>query len=535
MGRGERPHDRVLTDLIRRLGEDLPDEVAIQEVTGRSLTWGELADQALRWASAYKRAGVTQGENVLTMVPNSVEAYFAWLGLGWLRAVEVPVNTMYLGRMLRYVVSNSEARVLVVATRFLERFADIADALAGVETIVVPDGDGPFPALPCTVVGSTSFLDGVEPDREITGPGAHDLAAMIYTSGTTGPSKGVLVPWATLSEFSNGLAPGMLPRGGHYYSVYPAFHVSGKNALFTVAKHAGRLVLRDTFSAHAYWDDVREFGCTTAGLVAPMANVLLAAPPNDNDADHPLRHVAIGPLIPRLEEFQRRFGVRVATAYGMTEIGMPIVSGWDPPNTRTCGRTKAGFPGYEVRVVDEFDEPVGPNEVGELVVRSDAPWAVCAGYYRMPEQTAAAWRNGWFHTGDGFMIDEDGWFYFVDRLKDAIRRRGENVSSFEVEAHVNEHPAVQESAAIAVPSELGEDDIKVVVVLRPEVSLTADELIAFLAESMPRFMIPRYVEFVDALPKTDATLRTRKVQLRENPLNGATWDRERAGVVVTKE
>jgi crotonobetaine/carnitine-CoA ligase len=191
---------------------------------------------------------------------------------------------------------------------------------------------------------------------------------------------------------------------------------------------------------------------------------------------------------------------------------------------------KTGWPRYEAKIVDEHDLEVPTGTVGELVVRSADPWVLTRGYHGMPDVTAAAWRNGWFHTGDGFMVDEDGWFYFVDRIKDAIRRRGENISSFEVEAHVNEHPAVQESAAVGVPSELGEDEIKVAVVVRAGETLDPAALVEFLAPRMPRFMIPRYVEIVDALPKTDATMRTRKVELRERRVSPSTWDRERAGV-----
>jgi crotonobetaine/carnitine-CoA ligase len=186
-------------------------------------------------------------------------------------------------------------------------------------------------------------------------------------------------------------------------------------------------------------------------------------------------------------------------------------------------------------VVDEHDEPVAPGQVGELIVRCSEPWCMNIGYWKMPEATAAAWRNGWYHTGDAFTVDDDGWMYFVDRIKDAIRRRGENISSFEVEAHVNQHPAVQESAAIGVPSELGEDDVKIHVVVRAGADLTPEVLIDFLIPRMPRFMVPRYVEVVESLPKTEATFRTQKVKLREAALTDATWDRERAGIALPRD
>jgi crotonobetaine/carnitine-CoA ligase len=296
---------------------------------------------------------------------------------------------------------------------------------------------------------------------------------------------------------------------------------------FLTADRHGQLALRETFSLSEFWNDIRRFDCYSCGLVGPMAALLMLAPPEPNDADNPLQTTFMGPLIPQVEEFKTRFGVRVGTGFGMTEVGVPLSSnGFDLVNPKSCGRRRTGPPGYEVRVVDEHDEEVPPGTIGELVVRADEPWVINAGYWNMPDKTAAAWRNGWFHTGDGFKEDVDGNFYFVDRLKDAIRRRGENISSFEVEAGVNAHPAVQECAVIGVPSELGEDEVKAVIVLRPDTELAPAELIEFLEPRMPRFMVPRYVEFLAVLPKTDATFRTQKVKLRADALNDRTWDRE---------
>src|SRR5581483_2280771 len=240
-----------------------------------------------------------------------------------------------------------------------------------------------------------------------------------------------------------------------------------------------------------------------------------------------------GPLVPEVEECKRRFGVEVGTGYGMTEIGAPFVSdGYKLANAASCGKLWRGWAGYDVRIVDEHDQPVALDEVGELIVRTDEPWVLNAGYHGMPEATATAWRNGWFHTGDAFRCDADGNYYFVDRIKDAIRRRGENISSFEVEALVNQHAEVAECAAIGVPSEYSEDEVKVCVVLVPDSTLSEEALVLWLAPRMPKFMVPRYVELVDALPKTEATFRTQKIALRAEALNDRTWDREAAGITI---
>jgi crotonobetaine/carnitine-CoA ligase len=463
------------------------------------------------------------------MVPNSVTAFSAWLGTAWLRAVEVPVNAGYRGRMLSYVIRNSGARVAVVASRYVDRLAEIADESGQLQTVIVPDAAGPLPDLPFTVLTGDQFLAGAVPDTSRPVPLKSDVAAMIYTSGTTGPSKGVLVPWAAVFEVANGMAPGFIPRGGTYYSTYPPFHISGKSGIIFAVVNDAKVVLRESFSASRFWPDVRAHGCTSAMIMGPIASVLMAAPEAEGDAGNPLRYAAIGPMSDQTPHFKRRFGVEVTTSYGTTEIGMPLAAGWDLPNTQTCGRPREGYPGYEVRVVDENDEPVPAGEVGELVVRASEPWTMCLGYHGMPDKTAEAWRNGWFHTGDAFRADQDGWFYFVDRMKDTIRRRGENISSFEIEAGVNEHPDVLESAAVGVPSSLGEDDPMIFVVMRPGASLTPEALVEFLVGRMPKFMIPRYVQFITELPKTDASFRARKFELRARGVEPGTWDREATG------
>src|SRR3954469_24332234 len=437
----------VLPHTLAEVAAERPGEIAMVDVGGREATFADVHENNLRWAAAYRALGLEAGQRVVTMVPNSFEAYYAWLGAAWLGALEVPANFMYRGFMLQYVLNNAEAEYLVIAERFLDRLEPVAHEIPSLRTIVVPDVDdvSKLPELPrqFRVVTGTEFLGDVEPAEDLAGPEYYDITAMIYTSGTTGPSKGVLVPWASLYEFVRIMPEDMLPEGGANYTTYPAFHVSGKAMLYMTARYKGRLVIRESFSLTEFWNDIRTHDCVTAGLVGPMAGLLILNPPQDDDADNPLQKTFMGPLIPEVEEFKRRFDVEVGTGYGMTEVGVPLAhDGFDLPNGKSCGRRRSGPPGYQVRVVDEHDEDVGPNNVGELVVRADVPWVINAGYWGMPEKTAEAWRNGWFHTGDGFMYDDDDNFYFVDRVKDALRRRGENISSFEVEAGINQHPAV---------------------------------------------------------------------------------------------
>ncbi len=508
-----------------------PERTFVTEVGGREATYGAFQDEALRWAAGLRALGVGPGENVVTMLPPCIDAFAAWIGLSWLRAVDTACNTDYRSRMLAYLLEDSGAEVMIVAARWLDRLVDVADDVGRLKTVVVPDADEPPDGLPWQVVTGTD-VTGSLPAADVDPPDVWDVATMIYTSGTTGPSKGVLVPWRQQYEYSDGVVPAAdVDEDDVYYSAFPMFHGSGRVPLCLMAVANGRFVLRKQFSGTEFWSDIREHGCTTTGFVGAMSQFVWGQAPTSEDADNPLRRAIMLPVLPWWREFEERFGVELRTCYAMTETGPPFGTGWDIPDHRTCGSVRAG---YDVRLVDEHDYDVPVGQVGELVIRTDEPWMLCSGYHGRPEKTAAAWRNGWFHTGDAFRCDTAGNYYFVDRFKDAIRRRGENISSFEVEALTNAHPGVAESAAIAVPSEWAEDEVKVVVVRMPDSGLDAETLVQDLIETMPRFMVPRYVEFVDSLPKTDATQRIKKVELRADALNEHTWDRELAGIELPK-
>jgi crotonobetaine/carnitine-CoA ligase len=295
--------------------------------------------------------------------------------------------------------------------------------------------------------------------------------------------------------------------------------------------HGGSIAMVDAFDTDTFWDTVRSRGITTSILLGVMGGFLLKRPPRADDKNHPLRTCTYVPLNETARQFHERFGTDVYTHFNMTEISQPIVSASNPNALGSAGQPR---PGVEVRIVDENDCEVGVGEVGELVARTECPWAMSHGYAGDTAATAAAWRNGWFHTGDGFRRDAEGHFYFVDRLKDAIRRRGENISSFEVESEILAHPAVREAAAVVVKSELAEDEVMAVIAVKAGEKLDPAELIAFLRPRMAHFMIPRYVRMVEELPRTP-TAKIEKVKLRTIGLTEDTWDREKAGIQVKRE
>jgi crotonobetaine/carnitine-CoA ligase len=492
---------------VARWAMATPDAIALQHVDGPRVTYRELDEQSRHWAAALRGAGIAAGQHVATILPNTFAAHRTLLGLAWLRAVEVPINTEYRGAMLEHALRQSEATALITT----------ADVLARV------------PNPPATVVlveDIDALLATVEPATDLPGPEPWDIACLLFTSGTTGPSKAVRCPWGLVYQMWSWVPPDVVQPGDGIYNPLPLFHNSGRSGFATALARGARFIIREKFSATNLWDDVRVTNARAVALVGPMTSVLFSAPPSERDRTHPVESIILGPMIPDQDAFEARFGVRVATCYGQTEIGAPLVTGWEHGPWANCGSLRTDWPFTECRLVDEHDDPVAAGTVGELIVRTAEPWALNAGYQGMADATADAWRNGWFHTGDAFRADADGRYYFVDRMKDAIRRRGENISSFEVENAVLEHDDVIECAAIGVAAEHGDQEVMVALIVRDPAKFDPAALVAFLVPRLPKFMVPRYVEVFDDLPRNETTRRVRKAELRARGLTPATWDRE---------
>lgn len=518
----------MLPQLIARRAQECPDRVYIRQVDVGAMTYGQLHESAMQWAASYRRAGVTPGEPVLTMLPLGLDFYCSAIGLAWLLGVEVPVNIEYRGQLLLHAVRSVRPKIIVAHYEFVQRFEEFAAEMDPLPLLVIVGAEESLPHTSYPAVTTDTFTQNANSVQDLTGPQPWDVASIMYTSGTTGPSKGVIMPWGQLYEVATrGVRMTEFNENDCYYLPSVTYHMAAKGVAYTMALVNGQLVIRDRFSVSSFFADVARYQCTCTSMFGALAQLLNATDRKPDDATTPLRHVLMSPLLADVEGFMRRFDLEVTTGYGMTEIG-PVICATtgetSNDNHRSCGRLA---PGYEARLVDEHDCEVPPGEVGELIVRSDQPWTLNLGYVGLPDESMKAWRNGWFHTGDVFRVDGDGNFYFVDRLKDVIRRRGENISSFEVEAIVNSHPDVVESAAVAVPSDLGEDDVKAVVVRRAGADINEADLIEFLEPVMPHFMIPRYVEFVDTLPKTP-TDRVQKALLRRAGVMPQTWDRTTA-------
>jgi crotonobetaine/carnitine-CoA ligase len=522
---------RTFVAAFERALHSNPDGLAQADRTGR-WTFAESFERSARLGAGLRAQGVGLQQPVAMMLDNTLDMVHLWSGLSLGGMIEVPINTAYKQRFLTYMLNNSEAEVFVVEDRYLDRLAAVAGELTSMRTVVVR-GDlgaaGPalasrFRVMPFEDLEMHAGLGPVKVSPA-------DLIGYMYTSGTTGPSKGVLISHAHAYTYASREDQDRPRSGDRILVTLPVFHLAGQwYGVYQSLIHQVPCFLEPGFSASGFWPAVRKHGITMTLLMAGMTELLQRQPERDDDADNPLDFAVCGPLPRDLDSFRKRYGVSLATVYGCSEIGA-VLNG--PPETLVPGEAGLRRPGYELRVVDSEGQDVSPGEIGELWVRGEVPYTVMRGYHKYPEKTAEALQNGWVHTGDAFRTDDDGHFYFADRVKDVLRRRGENVSSFELEAVINEYPGVVENAVVAVPSEIAEDDIKAVIVPAKGTAIDLEQLTHFLIDKLPYFMVPRYFQLTAELPKTP-TQKVVKHVLREREPAGDVWDREAAGIIVRR-
>ena len=520
----------TLPAIVNRMAETCPDEEFVRTVEGASATWDQLRESMVLWAARMLALDVKEGDVVVTLLDAGLESLVLWLGLSSVGATDAATNTEFRGRMLAYAINNCRPALLVVAAQYLPFVEAVAAELHSVERVLVLGADEQDFVLESELPGVTQphvlSPDTAVARKRMRVPQMHEIACITYTSGTTGPSKAVKLPWGQLHSINLGTFPfDDLAPSDVFYCTTSHAHFGSKSIPYHAAMAGGRVVIRSRFALNSFWQDVSRFGVTTGMLVGSMADLLLRDSESPSEKTS-LKNLFMAPLGSCYEQFSEKFSTRICTVYNSTEGGVAIRSGWNPTNPRTVGRVREGYPGFEVRLVDEHDLEVPDGIAGECIVRASAPWVMNAGYLNNDAATALAWRNGWFHTGDALVRTEDGEYMFVDRLKDVIRRRGENISSFEVEADVLQHPEIVEAAAVAVPADIAEGEILLFAVKRPGSSISPEVLCADLESRMARFMVPRYIEFVADLPKTQATQRIIKSDLRRRGLGPNTWDRQ---------
>ncbi len=522
----------VLRHLLDLNAARFPERGFASFEDGQSWSYAQALRLARNGAAALKGLGVKRGDLVSVWLPNGAAAMRAWLAINYLGAVFAPINTAYRGRLLEHVLRTTGASILICHADLFSRL-DGADCGAVSRAIICGGQKGVLPGgLSGLKILAEAVLDGDGAGFEDPEPlEPWDIYAVIYTSGTTGPSKGVLQTYLQVWTAAS-CSYGYMGSDDRMLINLPLFHVGGVCSAYAVMSAGASFAMFQGFSTARFWDEIREAkATTTSGLIGSMADFLLKAPPRDDDGDNPLRMLTMGPVNDTTVALARRFKFDWLTGFNMTEVSVPLVTSVNSTVPYCCGRPRTGI---EARVVDINDLELPRGKVGELILRSDLPWTMTPGYLGMPEATLAAWRNGWFHTGDAFRQDEDGNFFFVDRLKDAIRRRGENVSSAEVEGEAMSFASVLEAAAVAVPSGHGEDEILLCVAARPGQAVEPAALVEFLRGRMAHFMVPRYIRCMAGLPRTP-TNKVQKAELRQAGLTSDTFDREAAGVVLKRE
>ena len=535
----EDPTRWVLPRILEERTNAHPDRDFLRFADGPWLSYAKVSSRANRVANGFLARGVEHGESISMMLPNSDENVTAWFGAISAGAVQCPINTAYRGDFMSWAINLPKSRILVIADCFLDRLEQIEAELPGLERVVVwPSAEGPTGEVPQRFATETLAELSDQTDDpcgvEITWV---DDARIMFTSGTTGRSKGVIKQHA--SDYFSGrtyIEVCSVTEQDTFFSCLPLFHSNAQMLAAYPALIAGaRINYVERFSASRFWQQVIDAEATIFNTVSAINYFIWNTPPSDLDRSHKVTRVMAMPAPKDIYfEFQERFGIRFHEGYGLTETGMVTYVPPDAgPKPGSCGKSA---PGFDVSVVDPTsDMPLPPNSPGEIVVDMKLPNIVMRAYTGMPKKTAEDFRNLKLHTGDLGRMDQDGWLYFMDRVKDYIRRRGENVSSMEVEQVVTAFDGVLEASAIGVKADEGasaEQEILICVVPDgdpPDVHA----LLEHCAERMPYFAVPRYVRVMDGLPKTP-TARVRKVELRELGIDQSCYDRETEGPKLSR-
>jgi crotonobetaine/carnitine-CoA ligase len=531
----EGQQDTVIAALDRAVAAH-PDRVLL-DFGGTLHTYAEVDSLSTRFAHSLAALGVEAGHTVLSMLDNNIDAVVCWLAVNKLRAVSVPINTALRGEFLRHQIADSNARIVICERDYVDRIAQVADGLPDVRLILHRDRL----SEPSTCQIRIAPLDEYrgQCDTPITvRPSPWDLACIVYTSGTTGPSKGCMLSYNYMCNLARlQLRAGPATERDITITPLPLFHMNALcvGTLSNILVGA-RVAIMPRFSVSNFWPEVERSGATIASILGSMGGLLAQAPDNDSmkRCRGQIHTVRGNPFTEETKQIWReRFGAKQVggNGYGLTEAS--VITSLPGGEYAAPGSSGKRIPDFDVRIFDDLDRELPANTPGEVVVRPLRPDIMFMGYWGRPADTMKLMRNMWFHTGDIGKFDDEGFFYFVDRKKDYLRRRGENISSFEMEAAFAAHPDIQEVAVHAVPSDKGEDDVKVTAVLKPGSALEPAELFRWAIDAVPYYALPRYIEFRGSLPKNPQG-RVLKYELREEGRTPNTWDLEETDIKVSK-
>jgi carnitine-CoA ligase len=512
---------RTVPELIARAADRYAERTFVT-IDGKELTFIDAQDLAERVAAALSAGGMRRGDRIVVMCENRWEMLALWLGCAWGSCVFVPINPVIRGPQFERILANADPRIVALDASLRGKVEALESVSSRIQRIWAL---GETLASECRGIPLDEFR---VPSDRIPGLTVEpsETLGILYTSGTTGPSKGVICPQAQFTWWGE-LVGGMLDlkETDKLYTSLPLFHI---NALSTFAQaliYGAELEVGPRFSAQQFLERHMAAEATVAYLLGSMVSVLMSKPRSPLDRAHSLR-VCLAPGVPPAlwRDFEERFGIRLVESHGMTETNAAIGPWNGSQRQGSMGRV---MPGFEARVVNKYERNVPDSTAGELLLRARDPLAFSQGYWRAAEATATSWRDGWFHTCDLVRRDTDGFYFFLDRIKDSIRRRGENISAWEVEQIIARHPAVGGVAVVGVPSGFGDDEVMAFIVPRSEHSLRPAEISAFCEPLVAPFMNPRYIEIVSQLPTTDNG-KIQKILLRERGPGPSTWDRQAA-------
>ncbi|MDP2121699.1 MAG: AMP-binding protein [Hoeflea sp.] len=475
------------------------------DICGQTASFADMERISSQLAQGFRQLGVGRSDKVAILLPNCLEFVTTWFATAKLGAIEVPSNPELRGELLTHNLQSCGAQVLVTDGAALAEIAKVQDSLPLIRTLVLVGAD-PQSARAAglrfdrIVTYEACLAD--ETDFDPVDIHYSEPMAILFTSGTTGPAKGVVMSHHHCFAWTEAMARNLgYTEGDSYFCALPLFHTDAQMfGVYMPLVFGTRSTIVERFSASRFWDQVRASGATATNLLGAMAVILMRAQEAADDGANPIRICQCIPMVPDKAAFERRFDMRLVTGYGQTETSFVTLDTIEISRENSCGRP---HPDWEVSVVDEHDQPVPPGTIGEIVSRPRKSWMMFSGYHGFDARTVQTLRNLWYHSGDAGYLDQDGWLYFKHRLNEAIRRRGENVSAYEVELIAEQHPAVAESAAFGVPSEFTEEEIMVVAMRKPGSSLEARDLLDHFRAHAPRHMVPRYIEITDEpLPRT---------------------------------
>lgn len=526
-----------LPHFIMQSIEKTPSKVYLQFEEQR-VTYEDLHHRITRAIAGLYELGIQKGDKVCIMLHNTPEYLDVWFALSFMGAITVPLNVHLKGDGLQYIVSHSDCKLIIVDKEF---FPQITSCLSVIQRAIQIVAYGKNESVIISKHGKEQLVIELKDVLHTSNQhlptefvSSSSINSILYTSGTTGLPKGVMLSHSAYVNSAQSFANFMVGASSKdvLFTALPLFHINAQahTVLGAISSNA-TIALGKRFSASRFWDEIRSHGATIFNSLGSMIPILCKQPEKEDDNANLVRVTACAATPKEFwKPFEERFGVRIVEGYGLTETtGFCVTNPLYANKPPSIGKP---YSYVETKIVNEDGKEARTGEIGEIFIRSLQGQAFMEGYYKMFDKTEEAVKEGWFHTGDRGYLDEEGYLYFCDRIKQCIRRRGENISSWEIEKVVNNHPKVLESAAIGVPSEVGEEDVKLYVIVKKGETLSYEEIIDWCQDRMAYFMVPRYVQFCEVFPKT-ATERIQKFKLKEEGI-GSAWDREKVGYVIKR-